>query len=126
MKCPYCQQEMIEIRHTPSAMNSLEIWVYECQNHLPVLFRATDTSPRYMQDFGSLIIPIKERWYCINLNGNLEGSLGDPKGFTIEELEPTDDTNTNFSSKGKVIQISKNRFTPDNAIDKLKTILVFM
>lgn len=130
MKCPYCQQEMEMIRHIPSSNNSLEVWVWQCNYHLPVLYRRCITDPNYNHDFGSLIIPIKDKWYCLNLNGDRRGFPPDSANantYTIEELELTNDVNCiNFSLKGQVLKISKNQFTPDNAIDKLKAYLVFM
>lgn len=122
MKCRFCQQEMELVSHTPvDSLNTVEIHVWQCYTHAPVLFRIAVTDRYLYEDRGIIIIPIKDKWYAVALNHE-----GDDQ-FLIEEVEQDKSSPVNFYSKRFVAMVPSTWIIdPDNAIDKLKTYLVFM
>ncbi len=107
--------------HTPSSMNSIEMRVWQCNAHVPVLYRMTTTDPYIYNDLGVIIVPLKDKWYSIVLN------LLDESKYAIEELEQQINSPNNFSFKQVVTMVPSTwRITADNATEKLQTLLVFM
>jgi hypothetical protein len=122
MICPYCQQEMTCLSHTLSSMNSIETYVWECSQHPPSLFRQCELKQSDIIDMRTIIVPLKERWYAVRL----AFSHSDNR-IVIDELEQSLTNHNNFSVKQHVKEVSAIwHITPDNAADKLKTLLVFL
>lgn len=124
MKCHYCQQEMIKrseefySQKSGEDSSTVTIAVWQCDNHAPVIFRQANLSTGFKAK-GSIFVPLKDKWYQILL---------DSEEIWIEELKEEEDNPTSFTLK-KVVATKVNpnwNITPDNAIDKLQTYLLFL
>lgn len=120
MNCPFCQQQMLNIFYHEGRPENMNIW--QCDNHASVIFRcATYASNRNRyENHGIFLVPIKDRWYAIEFDA--------PTGSaSISEHIRDMQDEAKFHFVQPIISFTKGlRLTPDNALDKLKTILVFM